>query len=72
MLTLLHSVIDRGEYEKYLFLPPYGNMKYSLMTARAPMIDVSSENAKDDYTLFSVLSNVLQNVLQSLQLLSLP
>jgi len=36
MLALLHSIIDRGEHEKYLFLPLFGIMKYS---AFAPTIE---------------------------------
>jgi len=35
MLTPLHSVIDRGEYEKYFFLPLYGNMKFACDIALA-------------------------------------
>ena len=41
MFALLHSVIDKEAHEKYLFLPLYGNMEDSLMTACAPMIDES-------------------------------
>ena len=41
MLAPLHSVIDRGEHEKYIFLPLYGNTEDSLMTARALRIDQS-------------------------------
>ena len=33
MLAPLHSAIDRGEHEKYLFLPLYGNTENPLMTA---------------------------------------
>jgi len=39
MLAPLHSVIDRGEHGKYLFLPPHGNTEYSLVTVHAPTID---------------------------------
>jgi len=44
MLTPLHSAIDRGEHEKYLFLPLYGNTENSLMTARDPRIDKLQNN----------------------------
>ena len=59
MLTPLHSVIYRGEYEKYLFLSLYGNTENSLVTAHALNIDYSQW--KSDYASFSVLSNILQN-----------
>ena len=36
MLTLLHSVIDSEEQEKYLFLSLHGNSENSLLTVRAP------------------------------------
>jgi len=39
MLALLHSTIDRGEHEKYLFLPPYGNTENQLVTARTSRIE---------------------------------
>jgi len=32
----LHSVIDKGEHEKYLFLQLDGNTENSLVTARSP------------------------------------
>jgi len=32
MFAPFHSTIDRGEYEKYLFLPLYENMENPLMT----------------------------------------
>ena len=48
MLTPLHSIyiIDKGEHEKYPFLPLYGNMENSLMTASAPGLISHSEKAK--------------------------
>ena len=39
LLALLHSAIGRGEHEKYLFLPLYGNTENSLVTVCAPRID---------------------------------
>jgi len=39
MFAPLHSIIDRGEHEKYLFLPLYGNMENSFVTACALRID---------------------------------
>jgi len=39
MLALLHSTIDRGEDEKYLFLPLYGNAENPLVIAYTPKID---------------------------------
>ena len=39
MLAPLHSILDIGEYEKYLFLPLYGNMEKPLVIAHAPRID---------------------------------
>jgi len=36
MLAQLHSIIDRWEFEKYLFLPLYGNRENPLITAHAP------------------------------------
>ena len=62
MLVPLHSIIERGEREKFPFLPQYGNVEYSLMTARTPMIDESQWKGEKVITLFSVLSNVLQNI----------
>ena len=32
MLTPLHSAIDTGEREKYLFLPLYGNTSHHLLS----------------------------------------
>ena len=46
MLALFHSAIDRGEHEKYLFLPLYGNMENPLVAARAPRSISLSEKAK--------------------------
>ena len=40
MLTLLHSIIDREEHEKYLFLPLYGKWKINLWQG-IPTIDES-------------------------------
>ena len=34
MLALLHSIIDRGEHEKYLFLPLYKYGKFTYDSAR--------------------------------------
>ena len=41
MLTLLHSITDRKEHEKYLFLPLYGNTEGSRMTVHSPTTDGS-------------------------------
>ena len=46
MLALLHSDIDKGEHEKYLFLPLYGNKENSPMTARTQGSINHSEKAK--------------------------
>jgi len=64
MLAPLHGVIDRGEHEKYLFLPLYGNTENSLLTACTPQDRlVTVKRQKGDYASFPVLSNILQNVL---------
>ena len=39
MLAPLHSVVDKGEHKKYLFLPLYGNMENSIVTAQATRIN---------------------------------
>ena len=53
MLSLLYSSIDRGEYEKYLFLPLYGNKENPLVTACAPKDQlVTVKRQKDDYAFF--------------------
>ena len=47
MLAPLHSVIDKKEYEKYLFLPLYGNAENSLVIVCAPPESIShSEKEK--------------------------
>ena len=46
MLVPLHSVIDREEHEKYLFLPLYGNTEDLLVTMRVPTIDESHGKVK--------------------------
>ena len=56
---LLHRIIDKGEHEKHLLLPLYGNTEGSLVTARAYII---SERLKGNQTSFSVVSNILQSV----------
>ena len=63
ILAPLHSIVDRGEHEKYLFLPLYGNTENSLATACTPELISHSEKAKGDYALFSELFNILQNIL---------
>ena len=50
----LHSIIDRGEYEKYRFLFLYRNAENPLKTERTPWIDWTQW--KGSYTSFSVLS----------------
>ena len=50
---IIHSIIDGGKREKYLFLPPYGNAEYSLMTVCVPTIAV--KRRKGDYASFSIL-----------------
>jgi len=47
MLAPLHSAIDRGEHEKYLFLPLYGNMENLLVTVRTPGSISQGEKAKE-------------------------
>ena len=59
MLAPLHSAIDKGEYEKYLLLPPYRN---SLITACSQDQLVTVKGEKGYYASFSELSNILQNV----------
>ena len=63
MLALLHSIIDRGEHEKYFFLPLYGNTENPLVTVRTPRINyvVTVKKQKSDYDSCSVVSNNLQN-----------
>jgi len=64
MLAPLHSAIDRGEHKKYLFL--YNPIwKYGKSTRDSAPQDrlVTVKRQKGDYALFSVLSNILQNVL---------
>jgi len=39
MLAPLHSAIDRGEHEQYLFLPLYGNTENAFVTTYGPRID---------------------------------
>jgi len=63
---LLHSVIDRGEHKKYLFLPLYGNTEYLLMTACPHDQLVTVKRQKGNYASFSELSNILQNVLSKM------
>ena len=46
MLAPLHSAIDRGEHEKYLFLPLYGNTENPLVKVRAPRINQSQLKGK--------------------------
>ena len=63
MLAPFHSAIDRGEYEKYLFLSLYGNTE-NHSWQRAPQDrSVTVKRQRGDYALFSVLSNILQKVL---------
>ena len=62
MLALLHSAIDRGEDEKYLFLPLYGNTeKFTRDSAHPQDRLVAVKKRKSDYASCSVLSNNLQN-----------
>jgi len=61
MLALLHSTIDRGEHEKYLFLPLYGNTENPLVTVCTPKIDYTVKRQKGDSTSLSVLSHNLEN-----------
>ena len=42
---MLHSVVDREEHEKYLFLPLAIHTEDSLMTACAPIIDETQFSA---------------------------
>ena len=58
MLAPLHSVIDKWEYEKYLFFSLYENTEIHSWQL-APLGSVSQW--KGDYASFSVLSNNLQN-----------
>ena len=61
MLAPLHSAIDRGEHEKYLFLPLY-IWKYgkSICDSACPQDRLITVNRqKGDYASFSVLSNIL-------------
>ena len=77
MFALIHSVIDREEHEKYLFLPPYENMGDSICDNACPYDEVKGRLC----FVFSVVNIFLQSVLnkkiawqtllQSLQLLSL-
>ena len=46
MLAPLHSVIDRGEHENYLFLSIYGNTENPPVAARTPGSISHSEKAK--------------------------
>ena len=46
MLAPLHSVIDKGEHKKYLFLQLYGNTENSLVKAHTPGLISHSEKAK--------------------------
>ena len=54
MLAPLHSVMERKEHEKYLFLPLNGNTEHLLETACAHMMD-GSNRRKGKYASFSVL-----------------
>jgi len=51
MLALLHSTMDRGENEKYLFFPLYGGMENPLMTVHPQDWLVTMKKGKSDYTL---------------------
>jgi len=56
MLAPFHSALDRGEHEKYLFLPLYGNTENPLVAARAPGSISHSEKAKERlHFVFSVV-----------------
>ena len=61
MLAPLHSAIDRGEYEKHLFLPlhVYGKSTCDSLYPQDRLVTVKRQ--KGDYASFSVLSNNLQN-----------
>ena len=58
MLTLLHSIIDRKEHEKYLFLPLYGNTEGSRMTVHSLQLMGHSKKAKGQLHFVFVLSNI--------------
>ena len=65
MLALLHSAIDKREYEKYLFLPLFGNTENHLWQCTHPGLICRSEKAKGQLCfIFRVaLYNILQNAL---------
>jgi len=46
MLAPFHSATDRGEHEKYLFLPLHGNTENPRVAACAPELISHSEKAK--------------------------
>ena len=60
MLAPLHSIIDKGEHEKYLFLP-HGKFTHDSMHPQDQL--VTAKRQKGDYASFSELSNIVQNVL---------
>ena len=61
MVTPLHSTIDRGEHENYLFLPLYGNTENPLLTVPTPRINSHSEKAKGQLCfIFSVVKHFLE------------
>ena len=64
MLAPLHSIIDKGKHEKYLFLPLYANTENSLVPASATRIEqdwlLTVKRQKGDYASFSELSNIFK------------
>ena len=63
MLASLHSVIYRGEHEKYIFATTckYGKFTCDSVCPQDQLLTVKRQ--KVDYPLFAVLPNILQNVL---------
>ena len=56
MLIPLQNAIDRGEHEKYFFLPLYGNTENPPVTACASGLISHSEKAKQQLRfIFSVV-----------------
>ena len=64
-IRMLHSIIDREEHGKYLFLPLWKYGEFTHDSACPPLRSMNhSEKAKGhNYALFSVLSNILQSIL---------
>ena len=57
MLTPLHSITDKGQHEKYYFLPRYGKRETSLMTACTPSHSEKAKAAKGTFQDEATLKN---------------